>query len=281
MRDDPADPSADAVSSPLSSETTSGFGGMHSGRFVHIMAHPGHELLLHHWMERTRPVVVALTDGSAARGVDRRASSERTIRLAGAEVGPFFGAASDRDWYDAILAGDLRPFRRTSERIAQLCIERDIAMLMVDPVEFFNPVHDLCAAIGQHVAFTLKRQGASPRLFDYEIEQRGARRVAPKWTLGLDAGAIDRKLAAAAQYRELAEEVERVRRKSDPAVYSVERIFEVDPGALWPLTLDAEPFYEHVGRQRVANGTYRQLITYQDHVRPLAVALAGGSTSVS
>ncbi len=261
--------------SPPHDEMEHGLDDGRSGRFVYVMAHPGHELLLHHWMERTRPVVVALTDGSAARGVDRRASSERTIRLAGAEIGPIFGAMPDRDWYDAILGRDLRPFRQASERISELCIERDITMLVVDPVEFFNPVHDLCAAVGQQVASILRRHGASPSLFDYEIEHRGARRVKPKWTLTLDADAIERKLAAAGQYRELAEEVERVRGKSDPTVYSVERIFAVGPSIDWPLTLDQEPHYERVGRERVANGTYSRLITYREHVRPLALALAG------
>ena len=33
-----------------------------------IVAHPGHELRVHHWMELARPLVLVLTDGSGRQG---------------------------------------------------------------------------------------------------------------------------------------------------------------------------------------------------------------------
>src|SRR5262249_24293626 len=80
-----------------------------SPRALLIVAHPGHELLLHPWLERSRPIVCALTDGSGGCAQDRSGRSRRIIVRTGAEVGPVFAAATDRDWYRAILTGDRRP----------------------------------------------------------------------------------------------------------------------------------------------------------------------------
>ncbi|HUE39393.1 MAG TPA: hypothetical protein VMR29_07805 [Candidatus Binatia bacterium] len=42
-----------------------------SGGAARVVAHPGHELRVHHWMERVRPVVCVLTNGSGASGCSR------------------------------------------------------------------------------------------------------------------------------------------------------------------------------------------------------------------
>ena len=55
-----------------------------------VVAHPGHELRVHHWLERTAPVVCVLTDGSGANGRSRIGSTLGLLRLAGADAGPIF-----------------------------------------------------------------------------------------------------------------------------------------------------------------------------------------------
>ena len=59
---------------------------------------------------------------------------------------------------------------------------------------------------------------------------------------------------------------------------AVERLFPVDVRRVWPPLSPEEPFYEKFGRDRIGRGTYAELITYTDHVRPLAVMLTGGTS---
>ncbi|HWT08976.1 MAG TPA: hypothetical protein VN329_07410, partial [Roseomonas sp.] len=75
-----------------------------------IVAHPGHELRLFAWMERERPLLCILTDGSGSIAPARTQYSDALARGCGALRGPVFGAMSDRDWYAAILSGDAAPF---------------------------------------------------------------------------------------------------------------------------------------------------------------------------
>ena len=71
-----------------------------------VVAHPGHEISLHGWLERVKPVVFVLTDGSGQRGVSRLSSTTRVLERAGARRGPVYGRFTDGRIYDALLAGD-------------------------------------------------------------------------------------------------------------------------------------------------------------------------------
>ena len=136
-----------------------------------IVAHPGHELLLHHWLEIDRPIVFALTDGSGGHGEDRRAMSLRIIQSAGASVGAVFGLAPDKRWYAAILAGEYSLFDQASRLIAAACRNAGVRRIVTDSIEFYNPMHDLCNALAVGIARSLRGEGASDiELFDYAIE---------------------------------------------------------------------------------------------------------------
>jgi hypothetical protein len=119
-------------------------------RPILIVAHPGHELRLTAWMERERPLVCILTDGSGGGSQPRTGFSRDLITRCGAAAGPVFGPLSDRAWYAAILAGDTAPFLDAAERIAAVAASG--ALVVADPVEGYNPMHDLCAAVGDRVA---------------------------------------------------------------------------------------------------------------------------------
>src|SRR3954466_3492005 len=100
-----------------------------------IVAHPGHELLLHHWLERARPIVCVLTDGSGSEAEDRSGRSRLIIERARARIGTVFGARSDRDWYRAILGGDADLFQSTATRIVDMCRAEGVTQIVSDPVE--------------------------------------------------------------------------------------------------------------------------------------------------
>src|SRR5438477_658313 len=136
-------------------------------RPVLIVAHPGHELLLHAWMERERPVVLILTDGSGGSAGPRIDDSRRIVQGAGAAAGPLFGAADDRRFYRAILDGDTAFFEDLVEAASEVIAAARAPVVVSDAVEHFNPVHDLCSALAAAAA---RRAGCAPGLWSLPIE---------------------------------------------------------------------------------------------------------------
>jgi hypothetical protein len=222
-----------------------------------IVAHPGHELRLFGWMERERPLLCILTDGSGSVAAARTHYSAALAERCGALPGPVFGAMPDRAWYAAILAGDGRPFADAVAAIS--AVAHPGAPVVADPVEGYNPMHDLAAAIGDAVAL---RNGGARLTYPLMASRREGE------VLRLDAERLGRKRAAVEAYAPLAEEAEALLR-ADPLALSEERILPA--GFAWPETADAA--YERIGAERASAGVYGRTIRYAAHVRPIAVAL--------
>lgn len=238
-----------------------------------IAAHPGHETLLHHWLERSRPSVFVLTDGSGGAAEARIEYSRRLVENAGARCGSVFGAASDQRWYRRLLAGDARPFDKVIDRIAEECLQLNVDALISDPVELFNPIHDLTNVIAQVVGQRLAaRRGRAVDMLTYPIERPESFTARAGSALALNKAAAARKDEAIAAYRPLAGEYPRYRElvTRDHELLIVDR-----PAFSWPAELREEPYYERFGRQRLLEGRYSTLLTYADHVRPLALQLLG------
>jgi hypothetical protein len=233
------------------------------GDAVLIAAHPGHELHLFHWMERVRPLVFLLTDGSGGAAASRTDYSARCCAAAGAEPGGVFGMLPDRAWYAALLAGDAVPFQAAAEAIASESARRRPSLLVSDAVDGYNPMHDLAAAVAAGVAARL----LVPHLV-YPVT--GGASGEPAVSLPLDAAARQRKRAAALAYAPLADEA-RALLAADGA-WTIERLLR--PEFAWPS--EWLPQYEKVGRERIAAGRYEVAITYREHVLPVARRLLPG-----
>ena len=80
-----------------------------------VIGHPGHELRVHHWLERTRPVTFVLTDGSGHSDHSRIDSTTQVLAHAGARRGAIYGALTDRALYQAILRGDHTIFAQLAQ----------------------------------------------------------------------------------------------------------------------------------------------------------------------
>ena len=236
-----------------------------------IIAHPGHELLLHHWMELSRPTVFALTDGSGRSGEDRTDRSRHVIDAAGAIVGRTFGIATDRAWYQAILNGDRALFDQAHDVILDSCQELGVSSIVTDAIEFFSPMHDLCNALVCAIARSIEATGRHVKVLDYANERADLKTDIADISIMVERQALSRKHDAVHGYRQLTAEVER--RQARFAELAVERLYPVDISNDWPDEPPEVPFYEEYGRDRIAEGQYSQLITYSDNVRPLAAAL--------
>jgi len=66
----------------------------HSERAILVIAHPGHELRVHGWLEAMAPAVWILTDGSGHTGRSRVDSTTRVLESTGAAPGPVYGSMS-------------------------------------------------------------------------------------------------------------------------------------------------------------------------------------------
>jgi hypothetical protein len=236
-------------------------------RPVLIIAHPGHELLLRHWLVQAEPSVFALSDGSGSTGRDRRAYSKRFIEDCGARTGPVFGPHSDRELYSFLQQHDTGAFLEICARISEAALLEGCDQIVCDAVEHYNPMHDIANIIAHVVRGTIAAHtGSSPDMLTSDIRgSRHPRQARLKVTAA--SGDIERKLEAAQAYFPLENEFTQYRDKLARA----EELFFADNGYDWPETLPVQAFYERFGADRVANGTYRELITYRDHVRPLAL----------
>lgn len=266
-----------------------------------VIAHPGHELRVHGWLEEALPTVCVLTDGSGRTQRSRLDSTTRVLDAAGTAPGPVYGALSDVELYTAVLDYDHSPFTRVVDEVAGLLLRERIDRVVGDAEEGYNPAHDVCRlvinAAVRLVNLTSRRQIAN---YDFTL-------VAPPGhcpealradsiRLDLDEAALARKLAAARNYPELQAEVEAalsgagsvglqqhpdLARRAGPDFgasgapdFGVEWLRRIDDGGETPAPFAGKlPFYEEYGERQVAAGHYTRVLRYREHMLPLAAAL--------
>jgi hypothetical protein len=245
-----------------------------------VIAHPGHELRVHHWVERTRPRVFVLTDGSGHTGVSRLDSTTAVLERAGATPGALYGRLSDRELYRAILDRDVDLFAGLADELAAALDAAGIEQVAGDAVEGFNPGHDACRLLLN--AALLRLEGTGRHLANFEFPLEAPPQECPPEDLPeaillkLDDDALRRKLQAAASYPEMAAEVERALAHHGRAPFGVECLrpvrYGLEIGAI-AGRFEHPPYYESYGEKQVAAGIYRQVIRFREHMAPLAEGL--------
>src|SRR5262245_50004468 len=83
-----------------------------------VVSHPGHELRVHGWLERTKPVVHVLTDGSGHTGSSRLDSTTRLLERVGARAGSIYGRYSDESLYALLRRGAFDEFFELAQDLA-------------------------------------------------------------------------------------------------------------------------------------------------------------------
>jgi hypothetical protein len=239
-----------------------------------IVAHPGHQLRVHRWLERARPTTFVLTQGDGAAGASRLLSTTAVLSRAGAQIGCVYGELKDREIYAAILERRHDQFVRIVDRLAGALIASDIDSVVCDAEEGYNPSHDACRYVA-NAAAALAAPAARHDIEGFDFPLVGAPdscaadlRSRAIW-LRLDQEALARKLAAAANYLELKHEV-------DAALAAVgEQAFATECLRPWTTLAGHDgirPFYEKYGESQVASGVYTDLIRL-DHLLSLRDAL--------
>lgn len=242
-----------------------------------VIAHPGHELRLHGWLERARPLVFVLTDGSGNTGHSRLPSTIQLLARAGARAGIVFGRFTDRDAYALLIERRLEVFLDLAIELAGAFERAGIDHVVGDASEGYNPTHDVCRLVID-AAVALTDPTTAHLAGNYDFALAGRPDACPEALryravrVCLDDAAFRRKWAAADAYPELADEVTAAVRSWGQEAFRVEWLRPAAPGAA-PPPGEHSPFYEQHGERRVAAGQYRQVLRYHDHILPLARAL--------
>lgn len=242
-----------------------------------IISHPGHELRVFHWLEQTRPVVLVITDGSGSINQARISSTSRILKMLGASSGLVYGVFTDREIYSHILNRSESILIQLLEQLATTLTEHNIDVVAGDALEGYNPSHDLCRYVINAAVFLLsKRTGRTVRNLDFLLVGRPD--VCPPELLPsavrlqIDDAALERKLQAAEHYAELKPEVEAALKSVGKDGFRYECLRPVQqPESFDPP--EVPPFYERHGEKRVKEGTYKDVIRYREHLRPVAEML--------
>jgi len=240
-----------------------------------VIAHPGHELRVHGWLEIARPLVFVLTDGSGHTGHSRVASTARVLDAAGAERSRIFGRFTDAELYDIMRSGNVAPLLRVMLDLAAACSAADIDYVVGDAVEGFNPSHDLCRFLINAAVLVARRESGRAVdnldfLLDGDPRALPQARKTPHVTVQLDEAALQRKLAAADRYEELKAETQLALARFGPRAFMSECLRSVEDPRIGVDAMEHEPpQYEQYGEQRVRHGYYQDVIRYRTNVRPL------------
>lgn len=251
---------------------------MNPSKAALIIAHPGHELRVHGWLEQARPEVFVLTDGSGHQGVPRLASTAEVLRRAGARPGAVFGRFTDRAIYRIILERELDALSATVRELAGALAAGGVETVVCDAAEGFNPGHDLCRMLAGAAITLARRELAHPVVCrDFLLDGRpdgGAEELAAgALRLVLDDEALGRKLDAARSYPEMRYEVERNLAEHGEAAFRTECLRAADPEAEAERLVDDPPYYETYGERQVAAGHYDRVLRFREHFLPVAGAL--------
>ena len=241
-----------------------------------VVAHPGHELRVYHWLSLARPRVFILTDGSGHSGQSRLKTTTSILDSLGAQTGRIYGRLTDAQVYQAILTGDLDLFISLAGELAQALIEYRIEYVVGDAVEGYNPTHDVCRLVINAAVASARMQGHMVENFEvplaYELDSNPDDATGDEIKILALGDMRSRKLQAAQAYSELAADVNRIIEQEGIDSLSTERLRRAPDLPLEELFADP-PYYEIHGAKQVGAGRYRQLIRYRDHVVPIAAGL--------
>lgn len=265
-----------------------------------VVAHPGHEVRVHGWLERARPLVFVLTDGAGRAGQRRIRATGDYLNRFSFKPGCVFGRFTDTEVYSAVLARDFDKFLRLSEELAEAFVASNVTRVAGDASEGYNTTHDI-ARLVTNAAVSMASRATAKQIanYDFPVVQRPDHcyehaRESSIW-LRLDDETFTRKLAAAREfYPELFREVSDAAHErgentlrdfleqadAPHAATTLEGLDVFRVECLRPAAdgddarfESVKPFYETHGERRVAAGHYERVIRFGEHIRPLADAL--------
>jgi hypothetical protein len=233
-----------------------------------LVAHPGHELLLHGWISRNKPVVHVLTDASAHSSEARLGRTADLLSDLGARKGAIFGRLSDAEAYAMILERNTPLLVSLVAELAAELEQDQPAIIVGDAAEGYNPVHDLCRLIAG-AAITMA--GVSTKQYEYAVVNHPHSSDAATIVLELDAVEYAAKMEQALSQAAALSDIDAMLSRHGADAFRTEALY---PVADWTaLGSDEPPLYERYGEERVAAHRYTRVIRRREHMLPLRDAL--------
>src|SRR6185503_10487530 len=112
-----------------------------------VIAHPGHELMVHGWLETMHPLVFVFTDGSGRSNQSRLTSTTRILNQAEARCSGLYGRLTDKAAYAVILNREFELFIALARELSEAFVSERIDYVAGDAFEGYNPMHDVCRLV--------------------------------------------------------------------------------------------------------------------------------------
>ncbi len=250
-----------------------------AARAALVVAHPSHELRLYRWLELARPGVFVLTDGSGRVGQSRLGATTRLLADVGATPGTIYGRMTDAESYAAMLRKDVNLFVGLAVELAEAFERGRIDYVAGDAVEGYNSTHDVCRlVINAAVALVNKTRSNQIANFDFPVVGKPddcppdmRSQAIQVW---LDGEMLERKLTVARCYHlSVASEVEKAVNEIGIDAFRTEWLRPIANGRSSNSASEDVPFYEAHGANQVAAGHYTSVVSYREHIAPIADAL--------
>ena len=241
-----------------------------------IIGHPGHELRAFKFLKDSKPDVYILTDGSGHNNESRLHQSIKLIESLGATYKNTITPFTDKELYTIILAGDLDKIKHVKEQLFNSVVENNYTKIIGDALEGFNPTHDICRYIINGIVTKLETRNPSKSFLNYDfVLDKGSNNLSKKenlqgFSLELSQMELELKIQAALNYPELRVEVEMAIERFGLSSFSWEsygKITDLNQTINWKSQI---PYYEEIGKKRVASGAYTTCIEYEKHIKPIA-----------
>ncbi|HKB66962.1 MAG TPA: hypothetical protein VKC61_13985 [Pyrinomonadaceae bacterium] len=113
-------------------------------RVALVVAHPSHELRVHGWMQRAKPHVFVLTDGSGRAAQSSLSSTTKVLSDLGIPAGSIYGRFTDLEVYEAFINGNFSLFLGLAQELAEQFVRQRIEYVVADSAEGYSPTHDAC-----------------------------------------------------------------------------------------------------------------------------------------
>ena len=134
-----------------------------------VIAHPGHELLVHGWLEQAKPLVFVLTAGPADGNATAITTTAKIVERAGGRAGSLFGRFSDRGLHNALLMREKERFHALAQELADAFLTESIDIVVGDSAEGFDPAHDLCRVLIDAASGIAARVRPGLRNFEFPL----------------------------------------------------------------------------------------------------------------